>query len=83
MTYRLVTAIGTAFTSKLSRGGKNIKIHVLLNERMQFLSDGHIHDSEQTIEQRIKNFRHIAFRFDKLAVCFLNFDLLASVGIQF
>ena len=29
--------------------------------------------------QRIKNFRHIAFRFDKLADCFLNFVLLASV----
>ena len=33
--------------------------------------------------QRIKNFRHVAFRFDKLADCFLNFVLLASVAIHF
>lgn len=37
-----------------SRGGKNTKIHVLLNERMQvlnvILSAGHIHDSEIAIE---------------------------------
>lgn len=32
--------------------------------------------------QRIKNYRHVAFRFDKLAVCFLNFVLLASVIIH-
>ena len=32
--------------------------------------------------QRIKNFRHITFRFDKLADCFLNFVLLASVAIH-
>ena len=38
----------------MSRGGKNTKIHVLLNERMQVfnvvLSPGHIHDSEMAIE---------------------------------
>ena len=33
--------------------------------------------------QRIKNFRHVAFSFDKLAFCFLNFVLLASVAIHF
>lgn len=33
--------------------------------------------------QRIKNFRRIATRFDKLALCFLNFVLLASVVILF
>ena len=133
-----------------SRGGKNTKIHVLLNEKMQvinvILSGGQIHDSEKAIEllanidlagkkvladraysceklrsylvdhgaiacipdkvnfkvkhdfdaelykqrnlverffQRIKNYRHIAFRFDKLADCFLNFVLLASVIIHF
>lgn len=33
--------------------------------------------------QRIKNYRHIAFRFDKLAVCFLNFVLLAASVIHF
>ena len=37
-----------------SRGGKNIKVHVLINERMQLLNviltGGHIHDSQQAIE---------------------------------
>ena len=32
--------------------------------------------------QRIKNFRHIARRYDKLSDCFLNFILLAAVMIQ-
>lgn len=27
--------------------------------------------------QRIKNYRHVAFRFDKLAFCFLNFVLFS------
>ena len=134
----------------VSRGGKNTKIHVIINERMQLLSvsltGGHIHDSEPALDlfaeielngkkvladkayscdkirdyleghgaqicipdkanfkvkhafdaevykrrnlierffQRIKNYRHVAFRFDKLAVCFLNFVLLASFFIHF
>ena len=33
--------------------------------------------------QRIKNYRRVAFRFDKLAGCFLNFILLASTAIHF
>ena len=37
-----------------SRGGKNTKVHVLLNERMQavnvVLSGGHIHDSTAVID---------------------------------
>ena len=33
--------------------------------------------------QRIKNFRHIATRFDKLAVCFKNFVLLSACVIRF
>ncbi|MBR6012596.1 MAG: transposase, partial [Selenomonadaceae bacterium] len=32
--------------------------------------------------QRIKNFRHIATRYDKLSICFLNFVILAAVMIQ-
>ena len=32
--------------------------------------------------QRIKNFRHIATRYDKLSICFLNFVTLAAVMIQ-
>ena len=132
-----------------SRGGKNTKVHVLLNERMHVLnvvlSGGHIHDSTVALDllegidlackkvladrayscdkirsylerhgaqvcipdkknfkvkhdfdaelykqrnlverffQRIKNYRHIAFRFDKLASCFLNFVLLACLAIH-
>ncbi len=134
----------------VSRGGKNTKVHVLINERMQLLkvilTGGQVHDSEPAIEllkgvtlkgktiladkaysceqirffiaehgafacipdkvnfktkhdfnsclykqrniverffQRIKNFRHVAFRFDKLALCFENFVLLASSVIHF
>ena len=134
----------------VSRGGKNTKVHVLINERMQLLNviltGGNIHDSQPAIElfagvdltgkkvladkayscqairdyldqrgavvcipdkstfktkypfdadlykqrnkverffQRIKNFRHIATRFDKLTVCFKNFVLLAASVIHF
>ena len=137
-------AIGT------SRGGKNTKIHVLINEKMQLLNviltGGQIHDSEPALAlfadidfsgknvladraysgqsirdylekhsakicipdkanfkikhdfdaelykrrnlverffQRIKNCRHIATRYDKLAVCFKNFVLLAAFAIHF
>ena len=132
-----------------SRGGKNTKIHVLINERMQLLNviltGGHVHDSEPALAllsgielggkkiladkaysseqirfflaehgafacipdkanfkikhdfdaqlykqrniverffQRIKNYRHVATRFDKLALCFENFVLLASSVIH-
>ena len=134
----------------VSRGGKNTKVHVLINERMQLLkvilTGGHVHDSEPAIEllkgvtlkgktiladkaysceqirffiaehgafacipdkvnfktkhdfnsflykqrniverffQRIKNYRHVATRFDKLALCFENFVLLAASVIHF
>ena len=133
-----------------SRGGKNTKIHVLLNERMQLLkvilTGGQIHDSEPALAllngiklkgktiladkaysseqirvfiaehgafacipdkanfkikhdfdsqlykqrniverffQRIKNYRHVSTRYDKLALCFLNFVLLAACVIHF
>ena len=133
-----------------SRGGKNTKVHVLINERMQLLNvaltGGHVHDSEEAVVllngitlkgktiladkayscaqirifiaehgasacipdkanfrikhdfdcelykqrniverffQRIKNYRHISTRYDKLALCFLNFFLLASSVIHF
>ena len=133
-----------------SRGGKNTKIHVLINEQMQLLkvtlTGGEVHDSEKAIElfagikltgkkvladkafgskyirdylarhgasvcipdkvnskikhefdselykkrnlverffQRIKNYRHIATRYDKLALCFLNFIFLAATVIHF
>ena len=132
-----------------SRGGKNTKVHVIINERMQLLNvvltGGHIHDSKPALNllagidlagkkvladkayscqsirdyleergaivcipnksnfktkhsfdtdlykrrniverffQRIKNFRHIATRFDKLSTCFFNFILLATFSIH-
>ncbi len=134
----------------VSRGGKNTKVHVLINERMQLLkvilTGGHVHDSEPALAllsgvelggkkiladraysseqirvfiaehgavacipdkanfrikhdfdsqlykqrniverffQRIKNYRHISTRFDKVAVCFENFVLLAASVIHF
>ncbi|MBR4641204.1 MAG: transposase, partial [Selenomonadaceae bacterium] len=33
--------------------------------------------------QRIKNYRHISTRYDKLAFCFENFVLLAACVIHF
>ena len=124
-----------------SRGGKNTKIHVLLNERMQILNviltGGQVHDSEEAVnllkgitlkgktiladkayssehirfflaehgvsacipdkanfrikhdfdaelyKQRNIDYRHVATRYDKLAVCFLNFVLVASSLIHF
>ena len=133
-----------------SRGGKNTKIHVLINEKMHLLNmvltGGQVHDSEKAIAllapvnlagkkvladkafaskpirdyierrgalvcipdkvnskvkhdfdaelykqrnlverffQRIKNYRHIATRYDKLATCFENFVLLAAAAIHF
>ena len=132
-----------------SRGGKNTKVHVIINERMQLLgvvlTGGQIHDSEPALDllagidlagkklladkaysckslrdyleergaivcipdksnfktkhrfdanlykrrniverffQRIKNYRHIATRFDKLSNCFFNFVLLAAFSIH-
>ena len=32
--------------------------------------------------QRIKNFRHIATRYDKLSICFQNFVLLGAIMLQ-
>ena len=133
-----------------SRGGKNTKVHVLLNDRMQvlnvILNGGQVHDSEvvgvllkgikltgktiladkayssaqirvfiaehgavacipnkanfrikhdfdsklykqrnivERFFQRIKNYRHISTRYDKLALCFENFVLLAVSAIHF
>ena len=134
----------------VSRGGKNTKVHVLINERMQLLkvilTSGQVHDSEPALAllsgielggkkvladkaysceqircylqehgagacipdkvnfrlkhtfdaelykqrniverffQRIKNYRHVSTRYDKLALCFLNFVLLAACVIHF
>ena len=47
--------------------------------------DAELYKARNIIErffQRIKTFRHIATRYDKLSDCFLNFILLAAVMIQ-
>ena len=51
-----------------------------------FLAEHELYKHRNIIKsffQRIKNFRHIATRFDKLAVCFKNFFLLAACVIHF
>lgn len=53
-----------------------VKLHVF---------DKELYKARNVIErffQRIKNFRHIATRYDKLSDCFLNFVFLASIMIQ-
>ena len=47
--------------------------------------DEELYKTRNIIERffnRIKNYRHISTRYDKLSVCFLNFVLLAAVMIQ-
>lgn len=47
--------------------------------------DKELYKSRNIIErffQRIKNYRHVATRYDKLSNCFLNFIILATVMIQ-
>ena len=47
--------------------------------------DQELYKSRNIVErffQRIKNYRHIATRYDKLSDCFLNFIILSSVMIQ-
>ena len=48
--------------------------------------DSELYKQRNKVERfflRIKNFRHIATRFDKLALCFKNFILLAAFVIHF
>ncbi|MBQ6296918.1 MAG: transposase [Selenomonadaceae bacterium] len=40
------------------------------------------HNIVERFFQRIKNYRHIATRFDKLSTCFFNFVLLAACSIH-
>ena len=56
------------------------------NFRIKHNFDCELYKQRNIVErffQRIKNYRHIAFRFDKLALCFENFFLLASSIIHF
>lgn len=48
--------------------------------------DSELYKARNIVErffQRIKNYRHISTRYDKLAICFLNFVLLAASVIHF
>lgn len=70
----------------LEEHGAQICIPDKANFKMKHAFDVDLYKRRNLVErffQRIKNFRHVAFRFDKLAVCFLNFVLLASVVIHF
>ena len=56
------------------------------NFRIKHDFDAELYKGRNIVErffQRIKNYRHIATRYDKLAVCFLNFVLLATCAIHF
>ena len=72
--------------SYLEEHGAQICIPDKSNSKEKHAFDADLYKRRNLVErffQRIKNFRHVAFRFDKLAVCFLNFVLLASVVIHF
>ena len=66
--------------------GAQICIPDKVNFKTKHKFDAELYKRRNLVErffQRIKNYRRVAFRFDKLAVCFLNFVLLASTAIHF
>ena len=57
-----------------------------VNSKVQHEFDSELYKQRNIVEmsfQRIKNDRHIATRYDKLATCFENFVLLAASVIHF
>ena len=67
-----------------ARGGK-VCIPDKINSRALHEFDRELYKARNVIERfflRIKNHRRIATRYDKLALCFLNFVLLASIMLQ-
>ena len=57
-----------------------------VNFKVKHDFDAELYKQRNLVErffQRIKNYRHVAFRFDKSADCFLNFVLLAFFVIHF
>ena len=57
-----------------------------VNFRIKHDFDAELYKRRNIVErffQRIKSYRHIATRYDKLAVCFKNFVLLAAFVIHF
>ena len=72
--------------SYLNSHGATVYIPDKVNFKVKHDFDAELYKQRNIVErffQRIKNYRHIVFRFDKLAACFLNFVLLASVVIHF
>ena len=72
----LVKFMAIKLLDGVSRGGKNIKIHIL---------DKEVYKQRNIVEQffnRIKENRHIAMRFDKLSICFWNFIVVVAIKIK-
>ena len=72
--------------SYLERGVAKVCIPDKANFKVKYSFDAELYKQRNLVErffQRIKNYRHIATRYDKLAFCFRNFVLLASSVIHF
>ena len=70
----------------LDKRGVQICIPDKVNFKVKHAFDAELYKRRNLVErffQLIKNYRHIATRYDKLAFCFLNFVLLASASIHF
>ena len=70
----------------IEKNGAEVCIPDKINFKIPHNFDSELYKQRNIIErffQRIKNYRHISFRFDKLSVCFFNFVLLAAAVIHF
>ena len=66
-------------------GNQAIRLKSFVGQAPMNDFDKELYKSRNIIErffQRIKNYRHVTTRYDKLSVCFLNFVFLAAVMIQ-
>ena len=71
--------------SYLEQRGAKVCIPDKANFKVKHSFDAELYKQRNLVErffQRIKNYRHLATRYDKLAFCFLNFVLLASSVIH-
>ena len=70
----------------IEKEGGQVCIPDKTNYNIQHNFDKEIYKKRSIVErffQRLKNFRHIATRYDKLAECFLHFVFLAVSVIHF
>lgn len=70
----------------LEESGEQICIPYKVNLKVKHAFDAELYKRRNLVErffQLIKNYRHITTRYDKFAVCFLNFVLLVSAAIHF